>query len=148
MKGNIERPDQLDLDFKDAVHDTADTRYVHRLHCVKLVDAGCRAGDVARWYDRPVRTIERWVRQYAAEGATALKDKPRMGRPARLSEDVMAELAELVQHSPRSAGYPRREWTGGLLHDVVQSKYEVELSLRQTQRLLKRLQNNGSNAAE
>lgn len=131
----------ISKDFQEASRQSADARYLHRLHCVKLVQAGCDVADVGRWYDRPSRTIERWVRQYADNGGAGLVDKPRAGRPRTVDDELVSALLRDMQCPPSVHGLSGKSWTGVMLRDLLLQRYEATLSLRQSQRLLKRLQN-------
>ena len=41
-----------------------------------------------------------WVHRFNAEGPDGLLDKPRSGRPPRLSEDQLQELDAIVEAGP------------------------------------------------
>ena len=130
----------IDTDFQNVTRQSAEARYLHRLHCVKLIDAGCEPGEVGRWFERPTRTVERWVRQYAEHGEAGLVDKPRKGRPCTVSDALHETLKCDVRQRPAELDLPAKSWTGVLLREWLSCNYGVDLSLRQSQRLLKRLQ--------
>ncbi len=46
------------------------------------------------------QTLRDWVHRYNAEGVEGLCDRARSGRPARLSEARLGELARLVEAGP------------------------------------------------
>ncbi len=130
----------IDEEFQLASRQSSETRYLHRLHCVKLVQAGCDAASVGEWFDRPTRTVERWVRQYSEQGGSGLIDKPRAGRPRTIDDALIAKLKSDMRKPPAAHGLSGKSWTGVMLRGWLLNQYEAELSLRQSQRLLKRLQ--------
>lgn len=112
---------------------------LHRLCCVRLSLAGCRISDVAEWMGVHPRTVARWNAAYRAEGVEALKVKPRPGRPPRLTRDQWQSLYTDFVNGPEILGYHRDEWDGRLLAAHIAGRYEVKISLRQCQRLLRKL---------
>ena len=138
----------IDEEFQVASRQSSDTRYLHRLHCVKLVQAGCDASAVGEWFDRPARTVERWVRQYAEQGGSGLIDKPRAGRPCTINSELTSKLQHDMQRPPAAHGLRGKHWTGVMLRQWLLQRYESELSLRQSQRLLKRLQGESATPPE
>ena len=61
-------------------------------------DEAARAGGMDR------QTLRDWVHRYNAQGVEGLCDRRRSGRPPRLSEAQLAELASLVEAGPGSGG--------------------------------------------
>ena len=46
------------------------------------------------------QTLRDWAHRFNGEGPEGLTDRPRAGRPRRLSDAQMAELAEIVVRIP------------------------------------------------
>ena len=46
------------------------------------------------------QSLRDWVHRFNAEGAVGLVDKPRSGRPARLSEEQLQDLDAIVEAGP------------------------------------------------
>jgi len=123
---------------------TKETRYVHRLHCVLLVDQGHGCAEVAHWFGETPRTIQRWVRAYTQAGADALCDDARTGRPSRLTRSQLDALRSYLSRPPSEAGYDRDNWDSNLVQNYLAEKINVRFSVRQCQRLLKSMRPHGS----
>ena len=70
-------------------------------------------------------------------------DKPRAGRPCTINDELIAALWRDIQRAPSNHGLEGKNWTGVLLRQWLQQRYEAHLSLRQSQRLLKRIRSEG-----
>lgn len=137
-ESRISNAQKLESDLRREIAHSAGTRYLHRLHCVWLVSQTGSCQAVADWFGQQKRTIERWVRDYEQHGAAALLDRRKPGRPSRISEELAAALMEELAQNPAAHGYREHTWTGRVLKDHLKLRYEVDMSLRQCQRLLHR----------
>ena len=115
-------------------------RLDHKLHCTLLVAEGRSCYEVARWFGESPRTLERWVLAFGRGGSKGLEPRGGRGRPARLNAAALGELALDLSAEPARFGYAARQWSAKLLMQHLASRYQVGLSLRQCQRLLRRLQ--------
>ena len=84
------------------------------------------------------QTLRDWVHRYNAEGIAGLVDRPRPGRPARLSPGQVAALVEIVEAGPDVAVDGVVRWRCADLTGVVANRFEVALSERQVGRILNR----------
>lgn len=112
-----------------------EARYDHRLHGVLMVAQGMSCGEVARWLGEHVTTVERWVHRFNAAGVNGLREGEHSGRRPRLTEEEWAELEATLRLSPRELGYGQNLWDGKLLAHHVACTYQVELGVRQCQRI-------------
>ena len=85
------------------------------------------------------QTLRDWVHRYNGEGVAGLRDRPRSGRPAQLSEAQMAELARLVEAGPDPAVHGVVRWRCVDLQGEIRTRFGVEISERHVGRLLQRL---------
>jgi transposase len=58
-----------------------------------------------------VDTVRCWRGRYADEGMTGLADRPRSGRPARLTPVQVAEVKALACQLPAETGLPLSRWS-------------------------------------
>ena len=138
MRREISEPEKLLADLKRDIAHTASTRYLHRLHCVWLVHKTGSCQQVAGWFGESRRTIERGVREYEEQGADGLLDRRKPGRPPRISSEMASTLMTELAMNPGHHGYTANTWTGRLLKNHLNSRHDVDMSLRQCQRLLHR----------
>jgi transposase len=62
-----------------------------------------------------------------------------VGRPKTINHEYVSRLKELVSHSPRSSGYPSDRWTASLLSQHLANEFQIEISDRHINRLLKEM---------
>lgn len=85
----------------------------------------------------PQRTLSEWVKKVDEEGFEALRAKKQPGKTAKLSEEQMAEIKDVIMKPAEDAGY--YVWDGTTLSDYIKEVYGVELGVRQCQRIFKKL---------
>ena len=139
-KLKLSHTSELRSALKNAITRSLQSRFLHRLHCVLLVAEGCNCYEVAAWFGENPRTIERWVHQANEFGLEGLKDEQKTGRPAKVHDDQLKQLQVTSSCNPREFGYNQDDWDGPLLRIHLTRFYRIELSVRQCQRLLHKLQ--------
>jgi transposase len=130
---------QLRDAVRKQVGKSREKRACYRAFCLLMILHGQKASDVAEALGEHTRTIERWRKRFTDQGLDGLLDETSPGRPSRLSEQAMAALSHDIQSPPASLGLPGEHWRGKQLQQHLTQHYSVELSLRQCQRLLKKL---------
>ena len=82
------------------------------------------------------QTLRDWVDSYNAEGVAGLADRPRPGRPPRLSPAQLDELVEVVEAGPNVEVDGVVRWRCVDLERVIADRFAVALSERSVGRLL------------
>lgn len=134
---SLSNPEDSRTLLATVVQHSDEARFLHRLHCVALVGAGCNCYQIARWFGNDPRSVERWVHAFDRNGAPGLRQSHAGGRPQRLDGAASARLRMELAQSPRAAGYVKARWNGPLLAHHLLAAYGVSLGIRQCQRLLK-----------
>ncbi len=111
-------------------------RLYERVHCVRMALEGVPLVQLSLHFNRHPRTIDRWLRKFHQLGVDGLKDKSRSGRRPRLQPENIVVLTRDVNRRPQRLGYEARRWDGPLLAAHVQLRFQVNLSVRQCQRML------------
>jgi transposase len=119
---------------------SAQSRFVHRLHCMLLVGAGRSCYEAARVFGVNPRSVERWVREFERHGVEGLREKPRPGRQATLADAQMRQLEVALGRDPSELGHAADAWNGELLRAEILARFGVTLSGRHCRRLFKNLQ--------
>jgi transposase len=81
--------------------------------------------------------VENWVRRFEAQGLAGLTEGPRSGRPRRLSEAQLQEVDEVLRQTPRDLGLTGTLWDGKTLSAWIEQHFQVDLRVRQCQRLFR-----------
>jgi transposase len=92
-----------------------------RLYAVHQIALGKKAGELQSVYNTTHRSICSWVKRFNAEGVEGLKDRPRSGRPSRLSGAAKAELKQAVLKSPVEHGFSSGTWTWALVAEYIRT---------------------------
>jgi len=122
----------------EACH-SLDAKRARRLLAIAMVLDGhprllaAQAGGMDR------QTLRDWVHRYNAAGLEGLADQPRSGRPARLTQAQLAELAQWVDDGPDLEADGVVRWRCVDLQARIAARFEVELHERTVGKLLEKL---------
>src|SRR5262249_47187917 len=84
-------------------------------------------------------TVAHWLQRFERSGISGLSDRPRSGRPSRISADVLRHIAMVVSARPRDLGVPGRRWSLVRLRQyLVQAGVVPTLSLESLRIAMKR----------
>lgn len=92
-----------------------DAHLALRAVALLALDRGMRPAQVGASLGVTRQTVYNWVDRFDAGGVRALVDRPRRGRPSKLSLPVRRFLAWSMQQPPDELGYPSGSWTVPLL---------------------------------
>jgi transposase len=121
-----------------ALHGTSvRERFLHRLHAVALVLQGISASQVGRMFNDSPRAVAYWVKQFKERGFLGLEEEARSGRPPTLNKSNMKVLQTFVAQC-RAKGV---RVTGAMLAERVSEQFGIKLTIRQCERIVKRLNN-------
>lgn len=134
FKSNVDELIEKGRSIMDA---TIDSRYYNRVAAVNAVLSGESPNKAAAWFGMTGRSLAGWVKKVDELGFESLKDKPRPGAPKKLNSTQLTEVDKMLQSSP--SDYGCKVWDGPSLSSVIKQKYDVELSVRQCQRLFHEL---------
>lgn len=81
-------------ELEDAYKREKDARVKERILLIMLIKDGRKPAHAARELHRAKSWAYTWRDRYDAEGIEGLRDKPRSGRPPRVSEKVQMSLCE------------------------------------------------------
>jgi transposase len=114
-----------------------------RLRAVEQVARGVPAAEVgaglaALGLHR--RTIYTWLATERTEGHEALRARPVPGRPRKLAEEQLGELAGLIAESdPRAQGFAVALWTREVVRQLIAARFGVQLTVASVGRTLHNL---------
>ena len=68
-------------------------------HGVLMVAKGMNCHDLSEIPGHSPRTLEYWVKQFNNRGLSYLVDRPRTGRPSRISDEMMEKIDQDLRHT-------------------------------------------------
>ena len=138
-KLEVKDGDIIRLAVQDEIMRSEESRYDHRLHGILLVTGGFSCSQVAELFGHSPRTVHYWIRRFEESGFSGLQETPRPGRPAALGEALGHAIGQDLRRSPSEFGYTQSLWDGKLLSHHLTEHYQVDLGVRQCQRLFHHL---------
>ena len=138
-KLHITDAESIILALQDEIRRSSDSRYDHRLHGILLVAQGMSGRDVARVLGDSPRTVAYRVRRFEEKGLAGLMDMERPGRPRRLTEKQVDEIASALRKPPSDFGLNGGLWDGKMLSAFIHQRWGITLKVRQCQYLFRRL---------
>ena len=136
---SISDPENSRALLQQEINRHQNARYDHRLHSVSLVAAGIPCEQVARYFGDSPRSVVNWVRRFNHRGLAGLAEGNHSGRPGRLSAEQMEEVRAMIRQPPTQSGLKVNLWDGKTLAQCLQERYQVQLGVRQCQRLFHQL---------
>ena len=140
MASSVELRDDYDAaELRALAKCSRDPRQIRRLLALAAVYDGMSRTAAAKVGGMDRQTLRDWAHRFNGEGPAGLKDRPRAGRPRRLSEAQMAALAEIVETGPDPATDGVIRWRRIDLKRVIEARFGVVYSERAISDLLARL---------
>ena len=102
-----------------------------------MVAQGMSCREVAKLLGDSPRTVAYWANRFEAEGLSGLADAYRPGRPRRLDDQQLHEIQKALRSSPTEYGLTANLWDGKLLSHFIRKHFDVELGIRQCQRMFR-----------
>ena len=125
--------------LQDEIRRSEEAKYDHRLHAMLLIANGMRCPQAATMLGDSERTVRYWVQQFNEEGLQGLIDSERLGRSSRLSDRHMDQIGQTLRQSPNEVGMAGGIWDGKTLSAYIKKNYEMDIGVRQSQRLFRML---------
>lgn len=103
-------------------------RVSQRAQMILLVAQHRAYAEIARIFDTNTVTVSYWISRFNTDGPSGLYDRPRSGRPRKVTGAVKEAIKDLVQRDPTERGYVATFWTIAMLALAVISTLGVTLS--------------------
>ncbi len=114
-----------------------DSKYAFRVSMVNLILSGMKPSELASYCGVEERTLSGWVAKVDDTGFESLRAVKQTGRPAKLSDEQKEKIKSVVEKDPNEYGYTN--WDGPTLSDFISREFDVEYSVRASQKLLHKL---------
>lgn len=101
---------------------------------IKLHKKGKKQPEISFLLDIPQSTISYWIIRHKKTGR--LEDKPRAGKPPKLSQEQLKEFKQvLLDFPPERFGGKSFGWTTKMAIQYAKDKYHANFSMRRMQEL-------------
>ena len=117
---------------------TKETRVFRRAQAVRAVVAGQRLQTVSDTFHFAYSALRKWVYRFAHHGVHSLVDRPRSGRPPKVTDAVVHHLDRLVAQDPLAQGSSHSQWSCQELATVLARQTGVQLSRESVREVLKK----------
>ena len=110
-----------------------------RAQAVRDVVTGHRLQTVSETLHLTYAALRKWVHRFAPEGTRGLVDRPRSGRPPKVTGALEQHLNRLVDHDPMEHGSIHSQWSGRELAIVLARETGVPLGRESVRGVLKKM---------
>jgi transposase len=131
-------PDEALPTMETCLKQTKEARVFRRAQAVREVVTGHRLQTVSDTLHFTYSALRKWVHRFATQGVQGLVDRPRPGRPAKVTGALAAHLDHLVAQDPLQHGSSHSQWSCQELATVLARQTGVELSRESVRAVLKK----------
>ena len=111
-----------------------------KLYAIYQVSKGQATRKLEELYNTSFKQICNWVHRFEEDGLTGLKDKPKSGKPSRLSSEQKDEIKMILQNKkPSEYGYNTGTWNGPILMEYIKNSYGIKYKKAQIYNILKEI---------
>ncbi len=140
MPSSVQLRDDYDAAaLRELAKRSRDPRQIRRLLALAAVYDGMSRVDAAKVGGMDRQTLRDWAHRFNAAGPDGLTNRAGAGRPRRLTEVQMRELAEIVEAGPDPAVDGVVRWRRVDLRRAIEERFGVIYSERAISDLLRRL---------
>jgi transposase len=117
---------------------TKEARVFRRAQAVREVVAGHHVNTVSTTFHFTNSALRKWVQRFAQQGPQGLVDRPRPGRPPKVTCALEKHLNRLVDQDPLQHGSIHAQWSCQELATVLARETGVQLGRESVRCLLKK----------
>ena len=117
---------------------TKEARLFRRAQAVRAVVKGQRLQTVSDTLQFTYSALRKWVHRFASQGTQGLVDRPRSGRPPKMTCELEKHLNRLVDQDPLQYGSLYSQWSCRELATVLAQETGVKLGRESVRCVLKK----------
>jgi transposase len=117
---------------------TKEARVFRRAQAVRAVVTGQRLQTVSDTLHFTYSALRKWVYRFASHGAQGLVERPRSGRPPKVTCELEQHLKRLVDQDPLEHGSLYSQWSCRELAAVLARETGVQLGRESVRGVLKK----------
>ena len=131
-------PDHALTTLDTMLTQTKEARVFRRAQAVREVVAGHHVNTVSATFHLADSALSKWVQRFAQEGPQGLRDRPRSGRPPKVTCALAQHLKRLVDHDPLEHGSLHSQWSCRALATVLARETGVHVGRESVRGVLKK----------
>ena len=131
-------PDDALPTLETFVKQTKEARVFRRAQAVRDVVKGHRLQTVSDTLHFTYSALRKWVHRFDQEGIAGLTDRPRPGRPPKVTCELAKHLDRLVDQDPLQHGSIHSQWSCQELATVLTRQTGIQLSRESVREVLKK----------
>jgi transposase len=120
------------------IKQTKEARFFRRAQDVREVVKGNRIQHVSDTLNFTYSALRKWVHRFDREGVAGLSDRPRSGRPAKLTCELERQLNRLVDQDPLTHGSIHSQWSCRELATVLATQSGIQIGRESVRLALKK----------
>ena len=134
----LQFPDTALPTLETVLKETKEVRVFRRAQAVREVVKGQRLQTVSDALQFTYSALRKWVYRFAHQGVQSLVDRPRPGRPAKVTCELEKHLNRLVDQDPLEHGSIYSQWSCRELATVLAQQTGVQLGRESVRGVLKK----------
>jgi len=131
-------PDHALSTLDTVLKQTKEARVFRRAQAVQAVVAGQHVAAVSATFHLANSALRKWVQRFANQGPQGLLDRPRSGRPPKVTCELEQHLNRLVDADPLQYGSIHSQWSCRELATVLARETGVQLGRESVRGVLKK----------
>ena len=131
-------PDDALPTLESFLKQTKEARIFRRAQAVRDVVQGRRLQTVSDTLHFTYSALRKWVHRFANQGVQGLMDRPRPGRPPKVTCALEQHLNQLVDQDPLQHGSGHSQWSCQELAAALARQTGVQLSRERVRDVLKK----------
>ena len=125
------------IDFKTLIAKETNGRLRIRLLALSHIRDGANRAEAAQYLKVNRRMVNDWVKRFFNEGLDGLKEKPRTGRPKKLTPEQLSQFKDLVKKG--SVKPQGGRLNGNDFANYIDDKFDVRYTVQNVYLLLHQL---------
>ena len=118
---------------------TKEARVFRRAQAVREVVAGSHVNTVSATFHLANSALRKWVQRFAQQGPQGLLDRPRPGRPRKMTCALEQHLNRLADQDPLHHGSLYSQWSWRALARVLAHQTGIHLGRESIRGVLKKM---------
>jgi transposase len=132
-------PEHALATLETVLKQTQEARVFRRAQAIREVVAGHHVNTVSATFHFTNSALRKWVQRFANQGVSGLVDRPRPGRPRKVTCELAQHLNRLVDQDPLQHGSRSSQWSCRELATVLAQHTGVQLGRERVRLVLKKM---------